>query len=106
MSDLAHYLYRIQPTRPAMLSEGSTPEEAAIVSEHFNYLKELMANGVVMLAGRTLNTDESSFGIVIFKVESDEAARALMESDPAVKKGVMRAALFPFRTALLGDDWD
>jgi uncharacterized protein YciI len=95
------FLYRIQPTRAALLTEGPTPEEQAIVAEHFNYLKDLTAKGVVVLAGRTLNTDESSFGIVIFRAESETAARRIMNSDPAVAKGVMKATLFPYRVALM-----
>jgi uncharacterized protein YciI len=57
----------------------------------------------VMMAGRTLTDDDSSFGIVIFKAESDNAAGELMPADPAVKEGVMRAELFPFRIALMSD---
>ena len=101
MSGVTQYLYKIQPTRPGMLVEGPTPEEAAIVEQHFNYLKELTAKGVVILAGRTLNTDESSFGIVIFEAESEQAARQVMNDDPAVKHGVMRAELYPYRVALM-----
>ena len=96
-----HFLYRIQPTRPAMLREGPTPQEEAILSQHFDYLKALTVQGVVVLAGRTLNTDESSFGIVILTAASEDAARAIMHNDPAVKQGVMRAELFPYRIALM-----
>jgi len=39
-------------------------------------------------------------GIVIFTARSYEEARALMDADPAVSKGVMSAKLFPFRIAL------
>ncbi len=95
------YLYRIQPARPAMLAEGPTPEEAAIVGEHFAYLKGLTERGVVILAGRTLNTDESSFGVIVFNAASEDEARAIVEGDPAVRGGVMRAALFPYRVALI-----
>jgi uncharacterized protein len=98
------YLYRIQPTRPAMLTEGPTAEEQRIVGEHFDYLKELTAQGVVILAGRTLNTDESSFGITIFNAESDEEANAVVENDPAVRQGVMRATVFPYRVALINEE--
>src|SRR5690242_16187036 len=97
------YLYRIQPTRPAMLTEGPTPEEQRIVGEHFDYLKGLTEQGVLILAGRTLNTDESSFGITVFNAESDEEASAIVEGDPAVRQGVMRAALFPYRVALINE---
>jgi len=84
-----------------MLTEGSTPEEAELVSQHFDRLKRLMEEGVVILAGRTLNTDASTFGIIIFNAESEDYARAIMESDPAVSGGVFRAELFPYRVALI-----
>ena len=103
MSDVEQYLYKIQPTRPAMLTEGPTPEEETILAGHFAYLKDLTDRGVVILAGRTLNTDVSSFGIVIFKAGSEDEARERMNDDPAVKRGVMRAELYPYRVALLAD---
>ena len=101
MSEVTQYLYRIQPARPAMLPEGPTPEEAEIVAQHFAYLQDLTERGILILAGRTLNTDESSFGIVILYAESKDAAREIVDNDPAVKGGVMRAELFPYRVALM-----
>ena len=95
-----HFLYRIQPTRLAMLTEGATEAEAAVVREHFAYLKRLETAGVMLMAGRTLNVDERTFGIAIFAAESEAEAAAIMKDDPAVKHGVMRAELFPYRIAL------
>jgi uncharacterized protein YciI len=83
-----------------MLTEGATTEEAEIIGEHFAYLERLTMEGIAILVGRTLTTDQDSMGIVIFTAGSDEEARALMNADPAVSKGVMRAKLFPFRIAL------
>ena len=101
MSDVTHYLYRIQPSRLEMLTHGPTAEEAEIVAQHFTYLQQLTDRGVVVLAGRTLTTDESSFGIVIFRADSEAAAREVMEHDPAVQHHVMRAELYPYRIALM-----
>jgi uncharacterized protein YciI len=98
---MSEYLYKIQPARVGMLPGGPTPEEAAIVSQHFDYLSRLADEAVVILAGRTLTTDEHSFGIVIFRAESDDDARHVVENDPAVKAGVMRAELNPYRIALM-----
>ncbi len=100
-NDQPQFLYRIQVTRPAMLTSGPTPEEAAAIAEHFNYLKELTAKGVLILAGRTQNNDETTFGIVIFRAASEEAARAIMNADPSIAKGVQKATLFPYRVALM-----
>lgn len=96
---MSEYLYRITPTRPAMLGEGPTPQEREIISKHFHYLERLLGEGQVTLAGRTTLEDASTFGIVL--LEADEAtARSIMDNDPAVRGGVMHAELFPFRTAL------
>jgi uncharacterized protein YciI len=100
MGETKHYLYRLRPTRFEMLVTGQTSEEAECISQHFKHLQHLTEQGIVILAGRTLTTDQDSMGIVIFKACSDEEARALMNADPAVSKGVMSAKLFPFRIAL------
>ena len=93
------YLYRITPTRDGFFLE-STPEEDAFVSAHFQYLKALTEQGVVLLAGRTLHTGNTRHGLVILEVSSEEETQMLMENDPAVKAGVFRAELFPFSIAL------
>jgi uncharacterized protein YciI len=97
---MPQFFYRIQPTRLAMLTEGATEAEACIIGEHFNYLGKLVAEGVVLMAGRTLTKDEKTFGIVIFAAASEAEAGALMQNDPALKLGVMTAELFPYRVAL------
>src|SRR5437867_12475650 len=100
MSEAKQYVYRIQPTRPEMLVEGLTPEEEEIRTQHFAYLQRLTEQGVLILAGRTLTTDQDTFGITIFTTNSDEEARVLMNNDPAVSRGLMHAKLFPFRVVL------
>lgn len=99
---MPEYLYMIRSSRLAMLTDGPTPREAAIGEEHFGCLSDLSARGVVVLAGRTLTTDERSVGIVIFRADSDEAARRTMADGPAVAQGVMHAELYPYRIALMG----
>jgi uncharacterized protein YciI len=85
-----------------MLRTGPTDSEQAVVAEHFAYLQDLNALGVIILVGRTLNTDENAMGLTIFRAESEDAARQIMNRDPAVKKGVMTATLYPFRVVLQG----
>jgi uncharacterized protein YciI len=99
------FAYRIKPTRADMLATGLDEREQAIVGEHFAYLQDALARGVLLLAGRTLTTDERSFGIAVFRAETLEAAQAFTAEDPAVRKGVMRAEVFPFHVALLNTDW-
>jgi uncharacterized protein YciI len=89
-----------------MVTRGQTDAEASIISEHFSYLKSLTEQGVVLVFGRTQNNDMSTFGIAIFRAESEDAARSIMKNDPAVKNGVMRAELFPFKIAgLNANNW-
>jgi uncharacterized protein YciI len=103
MASCSEYLYKIQPTRPEMLIEGLTEDEERLVQEHFEYLRDLAEKGVVLLAGRTLNSDPTGFGIVIFRAASPDEARAVMEADPAVRHGVFRAELYPYVIALVGE---
>jgi uncharacterized protein YciI len=39
---------------------------------------------------------------VIFEAESEDAARAFMQADPAIVAGVMTATMHPYSAALLG----
>ena len=87
---MPEFLYRIQPTRLAMLTDGPTAAESAAVYAHRAYLDRMAAAGVVLFFGRTLTTDAATFGIVVFRAESPEAARRIMADDPAVAAGVMR----------------
>ncbi len=83
-----------------MVTQEPTEREAAIIDAHFEYLQNLVTQGVVFTAGRTQNAGEQTFGIVILAAESEAKAVELMRNDPAVSSGVMRAELFPYRTAL------
>lgn len=95
---MAQWLYRIVPTRPAMVREA-TDDEAAVVAAHFQYLLDLEARGNLILAGRT-QEGAGTFGLVIFDAVDDEAARAIMDADPAVAGGVMAATLHPYAVAV------
>jgi uncharacterized protein YciI len=80
-----------------MVTEGPSEEESSILEEHVAYLQELTDRGVLQLAGRTQNQDDSTFGIIIFSAESEDSARSIMNDDPAVKHGIMKAELFPYK---------
>jgi uncharacterized protein YciI len=101
---MEEFLYLIRPTRLGMLTE-STPEEQRIVGEHFQWMSALAEQGILLLAGRTLLTDERTFGIAIVRAESYEAAQTLMSQDPAIVGGVMRHELYPYRVAILSQTY-
>lgn len=87
---------------PHLLNEKNwTEREDEIVNRHFVELQRLLNEGKLILAGRTLNMDEKTFGIVIFEADSEEDAQIIMKNDPAVAEGIMTAELFPYRVALI-----
>lgn len=98
---MRQWLYVLKPTRFEMLTQGPTQEESEIVSRHFQHLQELTKQGVMILVGRTQNADENTIGLVIFEAEDESAARKIMEADPAIIGGVMRADLYPYQIALM-----
>lgn len=93
------FIYFLRPKRLEMLTKGPTAEEARVQAEHGNYLEGLAARGVVVLAGRTSNNDETTVGVVVVTAPDEAAAHKIMESDPFVKTGLMISTLFPFRIA-------
>ena len=95
------YIYKLHPMRPGMLAAGPTETESRMLVDHVTYLEQLSENSVVLLAGRTQTTDDSTFGIVILKADSESNARDIMKNDPAVIGGVMNAELFPYKISIL-----
>ncbi len=93
---MAEYLYLIHPYRQGFY-DSPTLEEESVLEEHFNYLKEAAEAGIVLLAGPCL---DKTFGMVVFRAEDDEAAKAFMFADPSVKKNVMMAELHPMRVSI------
>ena len=94
------FVYFIHPTREGFI-EAPTKEEQARVGEHFERLKMLTEQGVVLLAGPS--TDAPYTGIVIFLAANRAAASELMKADPAVRAGVFRARLSPMHLSLVGE---
>ena len=81
--------------RPADKYGG--PETEKIISEHFNYLKSLLEDGKLTMAGRF---SEVLIGLVMIEAESRNEASDIMKNDPAVMAGVFHAELYPWNIAL------
>lgn len=87
---------------PALQQQANwTDKHRAAVSEHFARLKRATENGQIILAGRTTEDLDKTFGIVVFEAENIAAAKTFMEEDPAVKAGVMTATVHPYAVSLL-----
>lgn len=97
----SHFLYVFDPVRPEMVTdpEAWTEADLRIAETHFAYLQQATEEGIVILAGRSL--DGEGPAIVILEAASEQDARHFMENDPFVSSGLMRASLHPFRAALV-----
>jgi uncharacterized protein len=93
------YLYQLRLIPRLESDDAWTEADQAILSRHVEHLGRLLEEGTLILAGRTLGDGEERFGIAIFRAPSDEEARRIMESDPAIAEGVMTARLYPYRVA-------
>jgi len=85
------FIIRLRPSR----TEGAaTEEEKAKILLHFEYLKGLLSQGRLILAGMV--PDEQS-GIVIIRAEDRLDAERIMAGDPAVGANIFLAELHPFQ---------
>jgi uncharacterized protein YciI len=94
---VTEWLCIIRPPRTTFV-EDMSPEEQEIMQKHFEYLKSLLEEGKLILAGPSL---DPPFGIIVLEAESEEEARRLIEADPSVAAGVQTPELHPFRASLL-----
>jgi uncharacterized protein YciI len=85
-----------------MLTEGATDAEKALAAQHWMYSVDLLKKGIIIFAGRTLDTTADSFASVVIRANSETEARKIAESDPAAKGGLFRARVFPYQPMLTG----
>ena len=94
------YVYLLQVVPRFHEEESWTETENAVVARHFERLTQAARSGQVILAGRTRESLDKTFGLVIFEADSELAAREFMNTDPAVIAGLMTATLHPYAVAL------
>ena len=88
------YVLRLVPR----LYDGKkwTKEDNAAMDRHVIRFQEATKSGQLILAGRTSEPGDKTFGIAIFRASDEAAARAFMKADPTVSAGLMTAELHPF----------
>ena len=91
------FIYMLRPQSRGLIDE-TTPDEEARLGEHFEYLERALEEGKLILAGPCL---DGEFGVVLFRAGTDDEALEFVQSDPAVRYGLMTAELHPFRVSLL-----
>ena len=92
------YVLRLVPRLHA--ETAWTKEDEAVLGRHLARFKEAIQSGQLILAGRTMEPGDKTFGIAIFEAADEAAARAFMEADPAVAAGLMTADVHPFAVVL------
>ena len=95
---MAEWIYFIHAPREDF-AETMTDEERSVWATHFERLKRLHADGVMILVGPTLGRINT--GIAVFEADDETAARQIMEEDPAIASGIGRGELRPFHVSLL-----
>jgi uncharacterized protein YciI len=95
------YIYVLRLVPRLHDSTAWTDRDNTAVSKHFARLQEATQKGKVILAGRTEESLDKTFGIVVFEAENEENAKHFMQTDPTIVAGVMSATLHPYSVALL-----
>ena len=94
-----HFFALIKPIREDFMTNPND-EDNKIMSDHFMFLKGLLEEGKLFLAGPTL-IETDPMGVYILETETEEEARALMEKDPAIIAGIQKVIDFrPMRVSL------
>jgi uncharacterized protein len=92
------YVLRLVPRLYA--DSAWTKDDNAVLERHFARFQQATKAGQLILAGRTSEPGNKTFGIAIFEAPDEDAARKFMQEDPAVAGGLMTAELHPFSVAL------
>ncbi|MDF2699413.1 MAG: hypothetical protein K0Q49_969 [Haloplasmataceae bacterium] len=103
MEEKKQFVYFLRLIPELLDDENWTEKEEEIVNDHFIKLQNLLKEGKLILAGRTLTMVPDGCGIVILEVNNEEEAKSIMDNDPAVKQGIMTSSLYPYRVALIRD---
>jgi len=74
-----------------------TEEEGRVIANHFAYLKRLLAEGKLLIAGPC---EDSSMGIAVYETRDEEEARTILAQDPAITGRVFTGEIKPYRVSL------
>jgi uncharacterized protein YciI len=74
-------------------TSASKEESAKAFAGHMANINRLAKEGKLVVAGPFMNNDKNYRGIFVFNVDTIEAAKALVDSDPAVQANLLEADL-------------
>ena len=82
-------------SKGATWTPDDTPEIRKLQEEHMANIRRLGEEGKLLLAG-PFTDDGDLRGLFVFRASSMEEARALCDTDPAVKAGRLKVELHPW----------
>jgi len=91
-----HFLVIYRPPRPTF-ADDATPDEERVIGSHFQYLKRLLAEGKLLIAGPC---EDASMGLAVLECENQEEARSILAADPAIQGRVFTGEIKPYRVSL------
>jgi uncharacterized protein YciI len=95
---VSEWIYFLHPPREEFAAT-MTQEEVEVWRLHFERLQQLLADGVLVIAGPTLGRINT--GIAVFEAPDEVTARGIMNDDPVVAGGYAEGELRPYRVSLL-----
>ena len=95
---MAEWIYFMHAPREDFAAT-MTDDERAVWALHLDRLKQMHADGTLILAGPTLGRINT--GVCIFEAPDEQAAREIMATDPAIASGIVRGELREMRVSLL-----
>jgi uncharacterized protein YciI len=95
---MAEWIYFLHPPRDNFAAT-MTDEERTAFAAHAQWLRRLLADGVLILGGPTLGPVNT--GIAIFEASDEETARSIIAEDPVARGGFVRAELRPYQVGFL-----
>lgn len=95
---MAEWVFLMHPPRDDFIAT-MTDDERSAFDAHAAWLRQLLADGLLIMSGPCLG--KVNTGIVIFEPPNEEAARRIVAGEPVTSGGYMRGDLRPYRLGLL-----
>lgn len=67
-----------------------------LINKHCEYLEEYFEKNIVIFAGPSWEENEDHFAIVVLEAENKEAAKKIMDNNPAVSAQVLTSHVTEF----------
>jgi uncharacterized protein YciI len=95
---VAEWVYFLHPPRDDFAATLTDQEQAAFAA-HAEWLRRLLADGLLIVAGPTLGRVNT--GIAIFEAPDEQTARRIVAEEPVTRDGFARGELRPYRMGFL-----